>query len=360
MGRPRRRRPRVAGPRPRRVVNRVSHREWRRHADRRTSQSVLDAGGRGSRDLPPPGRGPRVPPRVAKARGPPHVAERPQRRRARVSGPAPAGPWTACPTASGEGTRTAARRRASSTPTGTGRGTCPAGPWTACPTASGEGARAAAGRRASSTAAGAGRGCGGWVKRHRSASVRVLGGMRRRGCRSVLVDSLSWIRPFRTPLVGQVLDGRYRVDARIAAGGMATVYRALDTRLDRVLALKVMHPDARGRRDVRRAVHPGGQVRRPARPPQRGAGLRPGDRRVVRVPGDGVHRRLHPAGRAARAGRGPAEGRAGHPGAGARRAGRRAPGRVRAPGHEAGERADRRRRPGQGRRLPGWCAPWTR
>ncbi|GAA1418081.1 Stk1 family PASTA domain-containing Ser/Thr kinase [Streptomyces thermospinosisporus] len=44
------------------------------------------------------------------------------------------------------------------------------------------------------------------------------------------------------PLVGQVLDGRYRVDARIAVGGMATVYRALDTRLDRVLAVKVMHP----------------------------------------------------------------------------------------------------------------------
>ncbi|MDQ1011312.1 beta-lactam-binding protein with PASTA domain/serine/threonine protein kinase [Streptomyces sp. V4I23] len=45
------------------------------------------------------------------------------------------------------------------------------------------------------------------------------------------------------PLVGQVLDGRYRVDARIAVGGMATVYRAVDTRLDRVLALKVMHPE---------------------------------------------------------------------------------------------------------------------
>ncbi|MGW5348124.1 Stk1 family PASTA domain-containing Ser/Thr kinase [Streptomyces sp. HUAS TT3] len=44
------------------------------------------------------------------------------------------------------------------------------------------------------------------------------------------------------PLVGQTLDGRYRIDARIAAGGMATVYRALDTRLDRILALKVMHP----------------------------------------------------------------------------------------------------------------------
>ncbi|HZV25724.1 MAG TPA: Stk1 family PASTA domain-containing Ser/Thr kinase [Acidothermaceae bacterium] len=42
-------------------------------------------------------------------------------------------------------------------------------------------------------------------------------------------------------LVGRVLDGRYRVEARIARGGMATVYRALDTRLDRVVALKVMH-----------------------------------------------------------------------------------------------------------------------
>ncbi|WP_049570190.1 Stk1 family PASTA domain-containing Ser/Thr kinase [Streptomyces sp. SBT349] len=46
----------------------------------------------------------------------------------------------------------------------------------------------------------------------------------------------------RDPLIGHVLDGRYRIDERIAVGGMATVYRAVDTRLDRVLALKVMHP----------------------------------------------------------------------------------------------------------------------
>ncbi|QMV23796.1 Stk1 family PASTA domain-containing Ser/Thr kinase [Streptomyces sp. SCUT-3] len=44
------------------------------------------------------------------------------------------------------------------------------------------------------------------------------------------------------PLVGRLLEDRYRVQARIAVGGMATVYRAVDTRLDRVLALKVMHP----------------------------------------------------------------------------------------------------------------------
>lgn len=42
--------------------------------------------------------------------------------------------------------------------------------------------------------------------------------------------------------MGQLLDGRYRVQARIATGGMATVYQAMDTRLDRLLALKVMHP----------------------------------------------------------------------------------------------------------------------
>jgi beta-lactam-binding protein with PASTA domain len=43
------------------------------------------------------------------------------------------------------------------------------------------------------------------------------------------------------PLVGRTLDGRYLVQARIARGGMATVYVALDTRLDRVVAMKVMN-----------------------------------------------------------------------------------------------------------------------
>jgi beta-lactam-binding protein with PASTA domain/predicted Ser/Thr protein kinase len=43
------------------------------------------------------------------------------------------------------------------------------------------------------------------------------------------------------PLIGRLLDGRYRVEQRIAAGGMATVYRGVDTRLERSVALKVMH-----------------------------------------------------------------------------------------------------------------------
>ncbi len=42
-------------------------------------------------------------------------------------------------------------------------------------------------------------------------------------------------------LVGQTVDGRYRIIAMLARGGMATVYEALDTRLDRIVALKIMH-----------------------------------------------------------------------------------------------------------------------
>ena len=42
-------------------------------------------------------------------------------------------------------------------------------------------------------------------------------------------------------LVGRVLDGRYRVGARIARGGMASVFHGHDERLDRPVAIKVMH-----------------------------------------------------------------------------------------------------------------------
>ncbi|WP_052405459.1 Stk1 family PASTA domain-containing Ser/Thr kinase [Demequina mangrovi] len=73
------------------------------------------------------------------------------------------------------------------------------------------------------------------------------------------------------PLLGRVIDGRYEVRERIAAGGMATVYLAFDRRLERDIALKVMHrhlevdPNsrefvARFRREAKaaaRLTHPG-------------------------------------------------------------------------------------------------------
>src|SRR3954453_1605601 len=57
------------------------------------------------------------------------------------------------------------------------------------------------------------------------------------------------------PLTGRLLDGRYAVTGRIAHGGMATVYQATDTRLDREVALKVMHAElARDEEFVRRFI----------------------------------------------------------------------------------------------------------
>ncbi|MCW2544804.1 MAG: serine/threonine protein kinase, partial [Frankiales bacterium] len=44
-----------------------------------------------------------------------------------------------------------------------------------------------------------------------------------------------------SPLVGSLLDDRYRLSSVIARGGMATVFLATDTRLDRPVAVKVMH-----------------------------------------------------------------------------------------------------------------------
>jgi serine/threonine-protein kinase len=49
--------------------------------------------------------------------------------------------------------------------------------------------------------------------------------------------------PNPSSLIGRVLDGRYRVLSHLADGGMATVYVALDQRLDRKVALKVMRAD---------------------------------------------------------------------------------------------------------------------
>ena len=62
------------------------------------------------------------------------------------------------------------------------------------------------------------------------------------------VGEHSWLRTMcavethqqSDPLAGVVLDGRYRVDTLIATGGMSRVYRGLDLRLDRPVALKVM------------------------------------------------------------------------------------------------------------------------
>lgn len=70
------------------------------------------------------------------------------------------------------------------------------------------------------------------------------------------------------PLVGSVLDSRYRIVSRMAHGGMGSVYVANDERLDRLVAVKIIHQhlaeshkySARFRREARAAArisHPG-------------------------------------------------------------------------------------------------------
>ena len=55
--------------------------------------------------------------------------------------------------------------------------------------------------------------------------------------------------------IGRLIDGRYRVESLIARGGMATVYLGTDTRLDRTVALKIMHAELANDEDfVRRFV----------------------------------------------------------------------------------------------------------
>ncbi|RKT53310.1 Stk1 family PASTA domain-containing Ser/Thr kinase [Saccharothrix australiensis] len=71
-----------------------------------------------------------------------------------------------------------------------------------------------------------------------------------------------------TNVIGGLLEHRYRVGALVARGGMSTVYRGVDTRLDRPVAIKVMDPRfssdpqfvARFEREARAAAglhHPG-------------------------------------------------------------------------------------------------------
>ncbi len=68
-------------------------------------------------------------------------------------------------------------------------------------------------------------------------------------------------------LCGAVLGGRYRVERRLAGGGMGVVYAATDTRLDRKIALKVVHAhlahDARILERFRREASAAGGLEHP-------------------------------------------------------------------------------------------------
>ncbi|UQA55296.1 serine/threonine-protein kinase [Polyangium aurulentum] len=53
------------------------------------------------------------------------------------------------------------------------------------------------------------------------------------------------------PMIGKVVAGRYRLEARVGEGGMGVVYRARHVLIDRVVALKLIRPDLRGETHLR-------------------------------------------------------------------------------------------------------------
>ena len=76
--------------------------------------------------------------------------------------------------------------------------------------------------------------------------------------------------------VGALLENRYRVLRRIARGGTAAVYEGLDERLDRPVALKIMHPhfadDPRFVTRAEREAKAAARLLAPTRPSDRWSG----------------------------------------------------------------------------------------
>ena len=154
--------------------------------------------------------------------------------------------------------------------------------------------------------------------------------------------------------IGHLLDGRYRVDARIARGGMATVYLGTDTRLERAVALKIAHAEfASDDGFVRRFIDEAKSVARLSSPNVVAVYDQGADGAILflameYVPGQTLRQLLDVARPAA-----PARG-AGHHRGRADRAGRGARVRHHPPRRQAGERAASPRRARSRWPTSGW------
>ena len=80
-------------------------------------------------------------------------------------------------------------------------------------------------------------------------------------------DATVAVRLPADPLLGQALDGKYRLDEPLGEGGMGRVYRATHLLIERPVAVKVLHPhlvsDEEARERFRREARAAGRLRHP-------------------------------------------------------------------------------------------------
>jgi serine/threonine protein kinase len=69
--------------------------------------------------------------------------------------------------------------------------------------------------------------------------------------KGALVNTSRSVTKPQDPMLGRVVAGRYRLEARAGEGGMGVVYRARHVLIDRVVALKLIRPDLRGETHLR-------------------------------------------------------------------------------------------------------------
>ena len=53
-------------------------------------------------------------------------------------------------------------------------------------------------------------------------------------------------------MIGKILGNRYEIKDKIGSGGMSTVYSALDRRLNRMVAIKILQTDEHNEETLRR------------------------------------------------------------------------------------------------------------
>ncbi|MBK6712822.1 MAG: hypothetical protein IPG51_21215 [Chloroflexi bacterium] len=72
---------------------------------------------------------------------------------------------------------------------------------------------------------------------------------------------------------GRTLGGRYQIEERLGVGGMATVYKATDPNLKRVVAVKLIHPHLATDPPIRAPLRRRSHGRCPTTPPQHRPGF---------------------------------------------------------------------------------------